>query len=48
VGDAAVVLEDVKVGYALSSGNLLGNGENVREVLVGDVGQLLAMDWMGM
>ena len=37
VGDAAVVLQDVVVGEVLRDGDLFGDGQQLRELVVGDV-----------
>lgn len=41
--DSAVVLENVVVRDALSESNLLGDGKNVGQVLVGELMKLLGM-----
>jgi hypothetical protein len=43
VGNPAVVLQDVKVLCANSRGNLLGDGQQLGQGVVGDVCELLAV-----
>ena len=43
VGDPAVVLQDVKVFCADGRGDLLGDGQQLGEAVVGDVCELLAV-----
>lgn len=44
VGDAAVVLQDVEVDGARGRGELLGHGQDLVQLVVGDVGQLGAVE----
>jgi hypothetical protein len=43
--DAAVVLQNVVVFYALGESNLLGDGEQFGELVVRDVVQLCAVEF---
>ena len=44
VCDPAVVLQDVVILYALRQRDPLGHGENLCELIVGDVVELCAME----
>jgi len=43
VGNPAVVLQDVEILCADGRGNLLGDGQQLGEAIVGDVCELLAV-----